>query len=64
MRSGLIWSGLAAALAGWQLTAWAQEPTSEHPTLSSLANGAFEPRPIRAVAFALWLAGAAWLGRR
>jgi hypothetical protein len=29
-----------------------------------MANTTLEPRPIRAVAFVLWLAGAAWLGRR
>jgi hypothetical protein len=62
--SWVIWSGLIAALAGWQLAAWAQEPRSEHPTLSSMANAMLEPGPIRAVAFVLWLAGAAWLGRR
>jgi hypothetical protein len=63
-RSGLIWGGLVAALVGWQLAAWAQGPRSQHPTLSSLVNDALEPRPMRAIAFALWLAGAAWLGRR
>ena len=59
----VAWGGLVAALAAWQLTAFVQEPRSEHPTISSLANAALEPRPVRAAAFVAWLGGAAWLAR-
>jgi hypothetical protein len=55
---------VVAALGAWQLAAWAQSPRDEHPTLSSLTNAVLDARPVRAAAVALWLAGAAWLGRR
>ena len=58
------WGVAVAALVAWQLAAWASEPRSDHPTLSSLANAALDPRPVRAIAVVAWLAGAAWLGRR
>jgi hypothetical protein len=58
------WGLPVAALVVWQLVAWASEPRSDHPTLSSLANAALDPRPVRALAVVAWLAGAAWLGRR
>ena len=63
-RSAVIWGGLAVALAAWQLNAFVRHPRIEHPTLSSLANAALDPRPVRAVAFMGWLAGVAWLARR
>jgi hypothetical protein len=58
------WGLAVGALVVWQLIAWASEPRSDHPTLSSLANAALDPRPVRAVAVVAWLVGAAWLGRR
>jgi hypothetical protein len=63
-RRPLLWGVLALALAAWQLAAFVQQPRQEHPTLSSLANALFGDRPIRAIAFLLWLAGAAALARR
>ena len=63
-QAAVRWAALVAALAAWQLAAWAQAPRDEHPTLSSLSNAALDARPVRAAAVALWLAGAAWLGRR
>jgi hypothetical protein len=59
-----VWAVVVAALVALQLAAWASEPRTDHPTLSSLADDALDPRPLRAAAVALWLAGAAWLGRR
>ena len=61
--SVVAWLTLVTTLAAWQLIAYFGSPRSQHPTLSSLANTALDPRPLRAVAFAAWLAGAAWLAR-
>jgi len=58
------WVLAVAALAAWQLAALVQEPRDDHPTLSSLTNATLDARPVRAMALAAWLAGAAWLGRR
>jgi hypothetical protein len=63
-RAALVWVLLAVGVAGWQLAAWLSTPRDEHPTLSSLANEALDPRPVRALALAAWLVAAAWLGRR
>jgi len=58
------WIVALAALAGWQLLAYAQHPRSEHPTLSSLTNAALESHTSRALAFTAWLVLAARLARR
>lgn len=58
------WIALLTVLAGWQLAAYASHPRSDHPTLSSLANGVLDPRPVRALAFAGWMLAAGWLARR
>lgn len=58
------WVALLGALAAWQLAAYLQHPRSEHPTLSSLANALLNTHAARALAFVLWLAGAACLARR
>lgn len=63
-QAAAAWGGVVAALAAWQVAAWAQEPRDQHPTLSSLTNAALDARPLRAAAVVAWLAGAAWLGRR
>lgn len=63
-RALLVWVVLAAALAAWQMAAFVQSPRTEHPTLSSMANVVLDPQPVRAVALALWLVGAARLARR
>ena len=60
----VCWAVAVAAVVGWQVAAWASAPRSDHPTLSSLANAALDPRPVRVVAVVAWVAGAAWLGRR
>jgi hypothetical protein len=64
VRALLPWAVLAAAVIAWQLAAWLSSPRDEHPTLSSMANEALDPRPVRALALAAWVAAAAWLGRR
>jgi hypothetical protein len=59
----LVWAGLVLVLAAWQVAAFVQHPRFQHPTLSSLANVALEPRAVRAVAVAVWLVAAARLAR-
>ena len=59
-----VWAAAAAALVALQLAAWASEPRTDHPTLSSLANAALDPRPLRAAAVVAWVGAAAWLARR
>jgi hypothetical protein len=59
-----VWAVLVLALAGWEMAAFLQLPRSEHPTLSSLANLAFESHPVRAAAFALWMAAGYGMARR
>lgn len=62
---GLLgWAALALGLAAWQIAAFVQHPRTAHPTLSALANTALDPRPVRALALALWLVLAARLARR
>lgn len=58
------WVVIVVALAVWQLSAYVQQPRSEHPTLSSLANAALEDHPGRALAFTAWLVAGARLARR
>jgi hypothetical protein len=64
VRDLLPWAILLAALAGWQLIAYVQEPRSEHPTLSSMGNGLLDTHSARAVAFAAWALIGARLARR
>ena len=49
------WLILLVAAVAWELAAYLQRPRSEHPTLSSLANGAFGSHPVRALALVAWL---------
>ena len=49
------WLVLLVAAVAWELAAYLQRPRSEHPTLSSLANGAFGSHPVRALAMTAWL---------
>jgi glucose-6-phosphate dehydrogenase assembly protein OpcA len=64
VRDVALWSVLLGALAAWQLAAYLQQPRSQHPTLSSLANTMLDTHPARTLAFVAWLAGAARLARR
>ncbi len=59
----LVWAVLVVVLAAWQVAAFVQHPRFQHPTLSSMANVALEPRAVRTVAVALWLVAAARLAR-
>jgi hypothetical protein len=58
------WVVLVAVAGAWQLTAYLQQPRSEHPTLSSLVNSVLDSHPARAVAFVVWVAGCAAIARR
>jgi hypothetical protein len=64
-RTGIgVWVALAGALAALQLVSYFSHPRAAHPTLSVIANAVLDPDPVRAVAFALWLAAAArWAAR-
>jgi hypothetical protein len=59
-----VWGILALALAAWEVSAFVQLPRSAHPTLSSLANLAFESHPVRAAAFVLWMVAGYGMARR
>ena len=58
------WLVLFAALAGWQLFAYVQEPRTQHPTLSSLINATLDTHTGRALAFTAWLVFGYRLTRR
>jgi hypothetical protein len=60
----VVWAMLFLALGAWELAAFLQHPRSDHPTLSSLANGVFDSHATRAGAFLAWLAVGAALARR
>jgi len=60
----LVWAALAMLLFVWQMAAFVRHPRPAHPTLSYLANTVLEPRPVRALALALWLVLAARLAHR
>lgn len=58
------WGILCALLAAWELAAYFQQPRSDHPTLSSLADQVLDWRPAQALAFVAWLAVGVDLSRR
>ncbi|MFN2505012.1 MAG: hypothetical protein ABR540_12450 [Acidimicrobiales bacterium] len=64
VRGVASWGALLAIGAAWQLTAYVHHPRADYPTLSSLTNAVLEGQPMRAAAFALWLAGSVALARR
>jgi hypothetical protein len=64
VRDGVVWILLLGALAAWQLAAFFQQPRSQHPTLSSMANTVLDTHLARTLAFLAWLVGAARLARR
>lgn len=64
-RSGMaVWIGTVAALVLSQIVAYMQEPRHDYPTLSSLANAALDPQPVRAAAFVGWLTVVVLAARR
>ena len=63
-RGVAVWAVLFVVGSGWEVGAYLQEPRSDHPTVSSLADGVLDPHPVRAVAFMGWVAAAAALARR
>lgn len=58
------WLLLFAAVGAWELAAFVQLPRAVHPTLSSLANQAFDSHAARALAFAGWMAAGFGIARR
>ncbi|MGH2356716.1 MAG: hypothetical protein ACRDGJ_01725 [Candidatus Limnocylindria bacterium] len=63
-RAVVSWAALIAAMAAWQVLAYAQHPRSEHPTLSSLVNSLLDTHLARAVALVAWLLAGTALARR
>jgi hypothetical protein len=63
-RGVAVWLVLATLLAGWQLAAFAQQPRSAHPTLSSIANAVFDGHLVQALACTVWLIVAGKLGEQ
>ncbi len=55
-RLWLAWATAAALVAGWEVYCYTAGPRSQHPTLSSLADGLDSSHAGKALAFALWLA--------
>jgi len=60
LATGLV---LLAAIGSFQLSLYLSAPRADYPTLSSLAGSAFEHLPVRATAFAAWLASGWYLVR-
>jgi hypothetical protein len=58
------WVVLVVALAVWEVSSYLQQPREDHPTLSSIADGALDGHPVRAAAFVVWLALGVDLARR
>ncbi|MDQ4096911.1 MAG: hypothetical protein M3144_03445 [Actinomycetota bacterium] len=64
-RSGLVaWAVLVGAVLAVELVAYRSTPRETHPTLSSMADAALQPRPVAALAFLAWLALGWQLARR
>lgn len=63
-RGTAAWAGLLLALGGWELSAYLRHPRAANPTISALANTALDSHGARALAFVVWVAGAARLARR
>jgi hypothetical protein len=51
----VMWAGIVAVVAGWELYCLANLPRSRHPTLSSLIDMLDSTHPGKAAAFAAWL---------
>jgi hypothetical protein len=58
------WVAWTIAVSGWELWAWASQPRSEHPTISSLTDSLVATYPGRSIALLGWLALGWWLAGR
>jgi hypothetical protein len=64
-RPGLVvWGVLVGAVLAVELVAYRSSPREMHPTLSSMADAALQPRPVAALAFLAWMALGWALARR
>jgi hypothetical protein len=55
LAGGVVWAGLVAAVAAWELVALFGSPRTSHPTLSSISGPVLAVHPARFLAFLLWL---------
>ncbi|HEY4333335.1 MAG TPA: hypothetical protein VGM78_12220 [Ilumatobacteraceae bacterium] len=67
-RGWIVWAAFAVAVCLWELASFVQQPDPQtdsytHPTLSSLIQPMLGSPLVRALVFALWLAGGIWLVR-
>jgi len=64
-RRGLAhWGVLAGAVVAWELLVFVQSPRDEHPTISSMLDGADAHPPLRAALFVGWILLGRELARR
>lgn len=62
--SHAIWAVLTAAVVGFQLHMFTEQPRQLYPTVSSLVDTWLQPHPVRAAGFLLWMALGVYLLRR
>ncbi|MGV9972613.1 hypothetical protein [Nocardia beijingensis] len=68
-RGVAVWSALLVAASGWEVYTLLRQPamnqpSQEHPTLSTLLDPALEHWPLRFAGWAVWLAAGWWLVSR
>lgn len=63
-RGLALWAILAVAVTAWELVAFFQSPRADHPTISSMLDGADAHPPLRAALFIAWILLGRELARR
>ncbi|MEU2176829.1 hypothetical protein ABZ552_21600 [Nocardia sp. NPDC019219] len=68
-RGLVVWSALLVAASAWEVYALLRQPalnqpSHEHPTLSTLLDPALEQWPLRFAGWLVWLAAGWWLVSR
>ncbi|NKY27033.1 hypothetical protein [Nocardia gamkensis] len=70
LRRGVaVWSALLVAVLAWEVYALSRQPalnqpSDEHPTLSTLLDPALEQWPLRLAGWLVWLGAGGWLVSR
>lgn len=70
LRRGVaVWSALLVAVSAWEVYALSRQPalnqpSDEHPTLSTLLDPALEQWPLRLAGWLVWLGAGWWLVSR
>jgi hypothetical protein len=63
-RGYAAWAAVALAAVAWQLAAYLQSPRRDHPTISSMLDGADAHDPLRATVYLGWVVLGLVLARR